>query len=273
MPPSRLQQWLSPRPTRRTTTAHDVSVKSAGDSILYDFVSNGAGLPAVRETHYLAKEEVRGGKSGPPLHIHLRQDEHFEVEKGVLGVVVNGREHAVSKGDGRISVPSGARYVGPLIAIILSVESQTPNVFVYLRLATCKSDHISLLTDLLCPPHRPHRHRFWAHASSTEDLVFTVWVEPQGLDHGFDESFMRNFTGYLRDCERHKIAPSIFQILLFLYHADIVLTPPFWTPVWLLVVLHHFLAYWVGAGLLGLVACSATRPRVLALLDFCEETG
>lgn len=64
---------------------------------------------------------------------------------------------------------------------------------------------------------------------------------------------MRNFTGYLRDCERHKIAPSIFQILLFLYHGDMVLTPPFWMPVWLLVLLHHFLAYWVGAGLLGLV--------------------
>lgn len=78
-------------------------------------------------------------------------------------------------------------------------------------------------------------------------------MEPQGLDHGFDESFMRNFTGYLRDCERHGTAPSIFQILLFLYHSDIVLTPPFWTPVWILVLLHHFLAYWVGAGLLGLV--------------------
>lgn len=77
MPPSRLQQWLSPRPTRRTTTAREVSVKSAGDAILYDFVTNGAGLPAVRETHYLSKEEVRGGRSGPPLHIHLRQDEHF----------------------------------------------------------------------------------------------------------------------------------------------------------------------------------------------------
>jgi hypothetical protein len=64
---------------------------------------------------------------------------------------------------------------------------------------------------------------------------------------------MRNFTGYLRDCERHKVAPSLFQILLFLYHSDMVLTPPFWTPVWLLVLLHHFLAYWVGAGLLGLV--------------------
>ncbi|KAH8767421.1 hypothetical protein F5883DRAFT_522015 [Diaporthe sp. PMI_573] len=203
MPPSRLQQWLSPRPAQRTTTAHQASVLAPEDAIMYDFVKNAAGLSAVRETHYIRNKGVREGKSGPPLHIHLRQDEHFEVQQGVLGVVVNGKKHAVSKGDGRISVPSGAR------------------------------------------------HTFWSHESSTEDLVFTVWVEPQGLDHGFDESFMRNFTGYLRDCERHKVAPSLFQILLFLYHSDMVLTPPFWTPVWLLVLLHHFLAYWVGAGLLG----------------------
>lgn len=64
---------------------------------------------------------------------------------------------------------------------------------------------------------------------------------------------MRNITGYVRDCERYGVAPSIFQILLFMYHSDIVLTPPFWTPLWLLVVLHHVLAYWVGARLLGLV--------------------
>ncbi|KAK7729332.1 hypothetical protein SLS63_006205 [Diaporthe eres] len=203
MSPSRLQQWLSPRPAQRTATAHHASVTAPEDAILYGFVKNAAGLSAVRETHYLSNKGVREGKSGPPLHIHLRQDEHFEVQQGVLGVVVNGKKHAVTKNDGRISVPSGAR------------------------------------------------HTFWAHESSTEDLVFTVWVEPQGLDHGFDESFMRNFTGYLKDCEKHKVAPSIFQILLFLYHSDIVLTPPFWVPVWFLVLLHHFFAYWVGAGLLG----------------------
>ncbi|KAK2609449.1 hypothetical protein N8I77_002946 [Diaporthe amygdali] len=203
MSPSWLQLWLSPRPTQRTTTAHDASVTTAEDAILYDFVKNNAGLSAVRETHYLSKKVVRDGKSGPPLHIHLRQDEHFEVQQGVLGVVKNGKEYAITKDDGRISVPSGAR------------------------------------------------HTFWAHASSKEDLIFTVWVEPQGLDHGFDEAFMRNFSGYLKDCEKSKVAPSLFQILLFLYHSDIVLTPPFWTPIWLLVVLHHVLAYWVGAGLLG----------------------
>lgn len=86
---------------------------------MYDFVKNRAGLSAVRETHYLSKKVVREGKSGPPLHIHLRQDEHFEVQQGVLGVVVNGKKHAVTKDDGRISVPSGARYVW-IMAVVMS---------------------------------------------------------------------------------------------------------------------------------------------------------
>lgn len=97
------------------------------------------------------------------------------------------------------------------------------------------------------------RHRFWAHASSKEDLIFKVWVEPQDADFGFDEDFMRNFSSYLKDCEKYGMAPSIFQMLLFLYHSDMVLTPPFWMPIWFLVGLHHVLAYWVGAGLLGYV--------------------
>lgn len=118
MPPTRLQQWLSPRPAQRTTTAHDASVSAPEGAILYDFVRNAAGLSAVRETHYLGKKVVRDGKSGPPLHIHLRQDEHFEVQQGVLGVVVNGREYAVSKGGGRISVSSGARYVCCVASIV-----------------------------------------------------------------------------------------------------------------------------------------------------------
>ncbi|KAF3763872.1 hypothetical protein M406DRAFT_323355 [Cryphonectria parasitica EP155] len=196
------QLWLSARPTQRTKSVQNATVPSAGDAILYEFpVHNG--LRAVRETHYLSNKTVRDGKSGPPLHIHLRQKETFEVEQGVLGIVKNGVEYAIRKEDGPVSV--------------------TPGV----------------------------RHTFWTHATSQEDVVFKVWVEPQDLDHGFDESFMRNFSGYLRDCERDKLAPSLFQILLFLYDADIVLTPPFWLPLWFLVSLHHVLAYWVGAGLLG----------------------
>lgn len=104
----------------------------------------------------------------------------------------------------------------------------------------------------------PFRHRFWAHTSGTEDLIFKVWVEPEDLDNGFDESFMRNFGGYINDCNAQKLAPSIFQLLLFLYDSDIVLTPPFWLPLSFLVGLHHVMAYWVGAGLLGYVPSGNT---------------
>lgn len=100
-----------------------------------------------------------------------------------------------------------------------------------------------------------HRHRFWPHASTTEDVVFKVWVDPQDVDHGFDENFMRNFGGYIGDCEKAGLAPSIFQIILFLYNSEIILTPPFWLPLSFLVVVHHVLAYWVAAGLLGYVNC------------------
>lgn len=97
-----------------------------------------------------------------------------------------------------------------------------------------------------------NRHTFWAHATGTQDdLIFNVWVEPQDLAHGFDEAMMRNFRGYLNDCDKQGLAPSLFQLLLFLYDADIVLTPPFWLPISLLVGLHHVVAYWIGAVLLG----------------------
>ncbi|CAN8104647.1 unnamed protein product [Discula destructiva] len=179
-----------------------MTVLSAGDATLYTFPVH-KGHRAVRETHCLSKDIVKVGKSGPPLHIHLRQAEIFEVEQGVLGVIRNGVEIAVKKEDGPVLIEPGVR------------------------------------------------HRFWAHPASNEDLVFTVWVEPDALDRGFDESFMRNSAGYMKDCEKHGLAPSIFQISLFMYNADIFLTPPFWVPIWFLAGLHYFLGYWVGAVLLG----------------------
>lgn len=197
------QLWLSSRPRRRTDTAAQPSVLTAGDNMLYEFTREADGRQTVKETHYMHKKMVRDGLSGPPLHIHLSQKETFSVEQGVLGVVQNGKEYAITKDDGPVSIEPGVR------------------------------------------------HKFWAHASGSEDLVFKVWVEPQDADFGFDESFMRNFSGYLRDCEREGMGPSLFQMLLFLYHSDMVLTPPFWMPIWFLVGLHHVLAYWVGAGILG----------------------
>lgn len=53
------------------------------------------------------------------------------------------------------------------------------------------------------------------------------------------------------DCEREKINPSLFQLLVFLWNADIVLTPPLPVPTFMLVGLHFFLAHIVGQVILG----------------------
>jgi hypothetical protein len=73
----------------------------------------------------------------------------------------------------------------------------------------------------------------------------------QDIDSGLDEIFLRNFASYLMDCERENINPSLFQLLVFLWNADIVLTPPFPVPIFLLAGLHYFLAHIVGEVLLG----------------------
>jgi len=95
------------------------------------------------------------------------------------------------------------------------------------------------------------RHRFWAHASGTEDLVFKVWLHPQDLDHIFDENFLRNFVGYIRDCKKANMAPSVFQIMLFGYNSASIFCPPFWVPIWILRAIYYVLSYGIAAGLLG----------------------
>lgn len=42
-------------------------------------------------------------------HIHLLQDEYFQVEQGVLGAVTNGKEHALTKDDGILVIRAGTR--------------------------------------------------------------------------------------------------------------------------------------------------------------------
>lgn len=56
------------------------------------------------------------------------------------------------------------------------------------------------------------RHTFWVHESTTEDVTMQVWVKPQGVKYGLDEGFLRNFAGYLSDCDRESIPPSLFQL-------------------------------------------------------------
>lgn len=100
-----------------------------------------------------------------------------------------------------------------------------------------------------------HRHRFWAHESGDEDLIFHVWAEPQDIDHSFDQNFLRNFQGYLADCQRAGLQPSFFQIVLTLYEAATILTPDFWIPLWLLKLVTYIIAHWIARIFLGYVLC------------------
>ncbi|EGY14670.1 uncharacterized protein VDAG_05834 [Verticillium dahliae VdLs.17] len=89
------------------------------------------------------------------------------------------------------------------------------------------------------------RHRFWSHKSATETLVFSVWLDPcKDTDHILDVNFLRNLSGYVDDCLKAGLKPSVLQIILFTEHASSLLCPPFlnWMPVWLLIWVHCGLA-------------------------------
>lgn len=66
-------------------------------------------------------------------------------------------------------------------------------------------------------------HRF-ENASQTEDLVVDVHLAPESYES--EQRFFRNFFGYLDDCKKNKVAPSFFQLLVFLHSADTPLAVP-----------------------------------------------
>lgn len=66
-------------------------------------------------------------------------------------------------------------------------------------------------------------HRF-ENASTTEPLIVEVQLDPE--DYASEQRFFRNFFGYLDDCTRHKVAPSLFQLMVFLHAADTPLALP-----------------------------------------------
>ncbi|KAL6857685.1 hypothetical protein ACO1O0_005127 [Amphichorda felina] len=97
------------------------------------------------------------------------------------------------------------------------------------------------------------RHRFWAHKSGTEDLVFAVWLDPcTEVDHILDVNFLRHLSGYVEDCLKNGLKPSVLQIILLTEHASSLLCPPFlnWMPVWMLFWVHRGLA-WYAHRILG----------------------
>ncbi|KAK6210533.1 hypothetical protein LQW54_006141 [Pestalotiopsis sp. IQ-011] len=200
------QRWLSPRPLLRTNTSTQNTFYSAGGMARFDIIPEKDNSWSLRETHYIEHPRVKAGLSGPPLHVHFRQDEHFQVEQGVLAAIVDGKEFALTKHDGVLSIRAGSR------------------------------------------------HRFWSPPSSTESLVFHGWADPcKDVDHILDINFLRNIVGYVADCDKAGISPSIFQIILFYQDASSLWTPSAlnWMPLWIISMIHYVAAYGIAMTLLG----------------------
>ncbi|KAI0174359.1 hypothetical protein BJ166DRAFT_511959 [Pestalotiopsis sp. NC0098] len=104
------QLWLSPRPARRTNISAQLSFVTAGDAARFDILTEDDGLWGLRETHFIDNPLVKKGLSGPPLHIHLAQDEYFKVESGMLAASLDGVEHVVTKDDDVLCIRAGTRH-------------------------------------------------------------------------------------------------------------------------------------------------------------------
>jgi len=70
----------------------------------------------------------------------------------------------------------------------------------------------------------PRRYHKFENASKTQDLVIDVQLDPE--DYEREQKFFRNFFGYLDDCRKSRMAPSLFQLLVFLHEADTPLGLP-----------------------------------------------
>ncbi|EED21268.1 conserved hypothetical protein [Talaromyces stipitatus ATCC 10500] len=103
------QLWLSPRPPR-SVIASDSYIMSPYDGARFEFFKDEQGQWAVREIHYIDNPWVKDGHSGPPLHIHWKQTEYFQVEQGVIGIHKNGKQLKITKDDGIVTVPAGTRH-------------------------------------------------------------------------------------------------------------------------------------------------------------------
>ncbi|GIK00983.1 hypothetical protein Aspvir_005013 [Aspergillus viridinutans] len=61
-----------------------------------------------------------------------------------------------------------------------------------------------------------------------ETLVFSVWLDPcKDKDYILDVNFLRNLSGYLNDCLKAGLKPSVLQIILFTENTSSLLCPPF----------------------------------------------
>ncbi|OOF99271.1 hypothetical protein ASPCADRAFT_513315 [Aspergillus carbonarius ITEM 5010] len=128
----------------------------------------------------------------PPFHYHIHQTETFRIVKGSINLY---------------------RGLDPEPWKQLTADNDNNN--------NNHHHHKEAAPTATIPPKTYHRLQ---NASTTEDLVFDVRLAP--VEHAVEERFFRNFFGYLDDCRAAHHTPSLFQLIVFLYHADIPLALP-----------------------------------------------
>ncbi|KIR79040.1 hypothetical protein I305_06724 [Cryptococcus gattii E566] len=94
---------------------------------------------------------------------------------------------------------------------------------------------------IIIPPYRPHT--FWNDVASGTDLVVHITVRG-GDNPGFDETF----DGYLSSMTMAGKKPNPFQMLLFMYTADVILVD---IPFGLGRFANFFIGFLMGQCLLG----------------------
>ncbi|TNY18435.1 hypothetical protein DMC30DRAFT_54920 [Rhodotorula diobovata] len=67
-------------------------------------------------------------------------------------------------------------------------------------------------------------HTFWS--GSDQDLLMQATTTGGASGAGFDDSFVRNFYGYLSSCVAAGVAPSPFQVFRFLDSAGVAVAAP-----------------------------------------------
>ncbi|KAG9496325.1 hypothetical protein J7337_012911 [Fusarium musae] len=235
------QLWLSPRPARRTETPSEPRMLSQNGAALFEFQYERDGRLVVRETHYAENKLVQNGRSGPPLYVARPSSLNMPpIADGGEDIFTVARQSTFKlRAEPWLSSGMERKVFSPKVVASSRSHPEPGTIFPPPSMQLGRADTTRC------------SHRFWAEGPVKEDLVFRVWAEPQNLDRGFDEAFLRNYLGYLRDCADQNIQPSVFQLALLGWSGDTLLTPPWWVPLWMLRLLHFIVAHLVGRLFLG----------------------
>lgn len=166
-------------------------------------------------------------------------------------MVKNEKEYRLTKGDGIFQILPGTRYVVSVPAIRQDTNRQSIWPFSCEKSPKFLHNVTSLNSTVDTVSGRTHL------SGKQENLEFHVWAEPADVNRGFDENYLRNALGYLRDCQQQGLEPSIFQMALFGWLSDTLFVAfPFYVPIWMLVLIQNFLGRVIGKKLLGYAVIS-----------------